>query len=567
MLVRERPPLRLAVDVATPDGGHYRWARDEPGAANVPGSMVFSDTMPGGFEQASADLARLVSQQYPDLTDLSTVTIYGPGGDVAWQGRLEKSPRQWGQQSAVSPQLTGWQAHLDDDTSCRFLGLDCNLSNWQGASVQRQINLLNNNIDETDASSAPDQTSGQPALTTQITGPWSRYSQSEGWYDAKGIPIGKLYYAWKLGATVGYTDTNWDWQVALLTDDWSGSGDGSGNLRAAGPATGEMSAAAANRIFAAVTSAYITGPAGANGMNYPIFWTYLGVVSNHGLPIQGTLTATGGIGLLASDIIAHLLSQYAPLLNYTTGANGTIRPSTYSIPQAAWTDLTTSSVILKAVTAYELQDWAVWNGARISDRPVFYWAPRGTFGRNWRARVGDIQLQETGPQADRIYNGAVVTFTDVSGITRTVGPPGSGCNVEDSRLLDTDPANPANQIQTPAGTLRHWSPPIQMGTGTSDAAIQIGQVFLQEQKLLDTSGQATVVGHVQDDHGVWWPAWKMRSGDTLTVVDAHDTSPRRIIRKSYDDTQKAASISLDSPPDGLQALLSRLGVSLSAIGF
>ena len=51
---------------------------------------------------------------------------------------------------------------------------------------------------------------------------------------------------------------------------------------------------------------------GLGGTLYQMYWSYLGIVGRHGLTIRGTLGATGGIGLYASDVIAHAVAKYAP---------------------------------------------------------------------------------------------------------------------------------------------------------------------------------------------------------------------------------------------------------------
>jgi hypothetical protein len=218
-------------------------------------------------------------------------------------------------------------------------------------------------------------------------------------------------------------------------------------------------------------------------------------------------------------------------------------------------DPTTAGTIVKDVTKYNLEDWAVWEG------PTFWMAPRNTLGRSWQARVGPSGLSETGPQVDRIYNNVVVTYTDVTGATRTIGPSGSGANTIDNSLADSDPSNPA----TIAGLTRTFQLP-NIGVSTAAAATQIGQAFLAEQKAISTAGQASIVGVVQDSSGVTWPAWMIRAGDNITFVDAHDPVPRRIVKTSYSDDTKTNQLDLDSPPEGLQALLARFAVTDAALG-
>ena len=126
---------------------------------------------------------------------------------------------------------------------------------------------------------------------------------------------------------------------------------------------------------------------------------------------------------------------------------------------------------------------------------------------------------------------------------------------EDRRPGPADPGRgPDAATRTPA-------------SGLPLAAIRIGQAFLAAQRLLDTSGEAELFGYVEDTSGVQWPAWMVRAGDTITFMDAADTSPRRIVRTEYSDSTKSNRISLDSPSDGLQAMLERLGVTATTQGF
>lgn len=557
--IRERAPLRLHATIETPSGRSYRWAGDERNPENALGAGTFSSTAPGGFEQGSASLARKILHDFPDLEEFSTVTFRGAGGEVAGQYRLEGSPRQWGQQSGVQPQLNGWQNHLQDDNSAREIYLDIDQSGYQPTSVARKLALLAT-WGLVDPSNTPDATTGQPSVVTEFTNPFGQQQICEAWYDANDVPIGKFYYAWKAGSTVPLNSVIWVWEIQLADDDLASAVDSTSNLNS-GPAsgTGVISATTGTRKFVQIVFE-VLGANASSGQNFPVYWTFTGVVGKHGLPIQGTLGATGGIGLLASDIIGHAVGRWAPKLAFTTGPGGTIQPSTFSLSHLAFPDPTTASAILQAAAAFELLDWFVWEG------PTFWLNEQGAYSRarHWRARVGPAQLQDTGPQVSRIYNGAIVTFTDVSGISRSVGPPGSGCNIEDASLLDPDPLNPANQLGIP----RYGpNPPINIGTGTADMAIRTGQGFLQEQKQFDTSGNATLTGWVEDDRGVLWPYWKVRGGDTVSFVDASDTSPRRVVRSEAADATKTASVSLDAPPEAMTQYLARIGDRNAQAGF
>jgi hypothetical protein len=122
--VRELPPLRLHHTIVTPSGRHFRWGEDDPNPANVPSNVRFSDTMPGGFETGDATLPRRSGQDSSDFERLSTWTIRGAGGEVAWEGRIERAPSSSGDERSVSPSGVGWQAHLDDNKSAQQVYVD-----------------------------------------------------------------------------------------------------------------------------------------------------------------------------------------------------------------------------------------------------------------------------------------------------------------------------------------------------------------------------------------------------------------------------------------------------------
>ena len=557
-LIREQPPDRLSVVVKTPDGHNARWAEDDPNPANVPMGLSFSTVMPGGFERLSCTLERDSRVTYPDTEPMSDITVYGLVNTKAWEGRLEKNPDTAGFQQQEQPEAVGWQAHLEDDSAAREIFVDIELARWQAPSAARKIAILNALDDEEDGTVGAGPESA-PAIITQITGAWTRSRLSEMWYDAKGVPLGILKYFWKLQAAgkIGNddvtADTNLEWQAILATNESESTGDATGSLRAAGPTGSGSVSATATRVWAFVQLGY-AGAAGVDGVTYPVFWPTLAAYGTHGLTLYGTLGENEAPGVLASDAVAYTLSRWAPKLNYTIGPEGSIRSADFVIPQLAFLEPTTAAEILKQASRFELLDWAVWE-----DR-VFYMNPRGERGREWRARVGPAQLQQTGPQVSRLWNGVVVTYQDVTGVTRSVGPIGSGCNVESALLEDQDPENPLTEAGVPK-----WAP-LRMGTSTAAGAEQVGKRFLEESKLLDTSGQATLVGPVEDSTGTLWPGWMVRAGDTIRFLDAADPSPRRIVHTSYDHGSRSNAIQLDQPPDGMQPLLERLSVVLVSLG-
>jgi hypothetical protein len=551
--VREGPPLRLSYDVTNPSGHHFRWAADETDAENVPSDVSFGDSMPGGFDSFTATLPRRSTEEFPDLDRLSTIRALGVGGNVAGEYRLNRSPRTSGDEVAIGPEAEGWQAHLEDDKTAQEIYVDIDLGRWGEASVQRRLNMIASSFSPiSPAGVNNDETS--PSLLLQVqTANWAAADAPlvEGVYDARGVEIASIYYAWKKNANLPTGPDSWTWEVRAWDDFVGTSPDASGDLQAAGPGTGTLTATS-GKYYGVVQLFYTGAGVGGNNEDFSLFWTTLAVYGNHGLTKQGTASATTAQGFYASDIIAHAVSTWAPLLNYSTGTDGSIATTSIVIPQAAFLEPTTAAEILREVDRVHLHDWAVW------ENRTFHYHPRGSSAcKRWRARVGPSGLQEAGPSNDRLWNGIMVRYQDVDGSTRTVGPTGSSANTTSSDLLDDDEENPANQLG-----IRRWDL-LDMGRiSTATIATEVGRIFLEETKAMDTSGSATLTGWVEDDRGVRHPYHRVRSGDCIAFVDASDTSYRHIIRTQKSPESRSVAIDLDAPPDGLDALLERLGVAL-----
>ena len=550
-LIRELPPLRLHIEAITPSGRYYRWGSDEPNAENIFSGLRFSSTIPGGFESMDCVLPRKPGVDYKDLERLSTIRVIGPGGDVAWEGRLERTPQTSGEQMTITASCVGWQAHLEDNKDAKEIYVDRDLSHWGGPSVQRKIDVIAGNFVASDPSVVPDDAPGQASLETSFRDTWGATTlpSAEASYLSRGIPIGSLYYAWKRNSWVSSgADPNFTWATYLSDDDLYSAVNASGDLQAAGPGTGTLTATTTTRRVAAAHHGYGIAGGSANAF-YAIWWTCLAVYGTHGLTKRGTATATSAQGFYASDVITHAVTKFAPLLKI-----GTIQATDFIIPHLVFLESTTGGEIVRQSNRFHLYDWAVWEDKKFS----YY--KRGAVGRKWRARIAPAQLEETGSQVDRLWESVIVQYQDVDGSTKTVGPPGSGADTETADLKDSDVDNPANVL----GITRREK--LVMGVGTAASATEVGKRFMAEQKLLDRSGRATLVGHVTDDKGILHPAWRVRAGDTIVFVDAADTSERRIIKADYDHASRTTSIDLDAPPEGLDAVLERLGVVLVGLG-
>ena len=546
MRVRERPPLRLSANIETPDGTRHRWGTDEPDAANIPNGLRFSSTMPGGFESCDLSLPRLASIEYGDLKRLSTVTIYGPGGDVAWEGRLEGAPRAG---RSVAPRLVGWQAHLDDRKDAQMVYVDRELSRWGQVSASRRLALANASRKYTAPQITPDATNGAPTLVLKLDEPWTANSVSEALYDGGPGLVDSVYYNYVFSSLVSAADGNWYFNFQSYdADDLSGASENTGDLHGAGLSGSGYFTPVTERRYIVAQLGHGLANTTAQGRDFLVTIWNVAVYGDHGITRRGT--APGG--LYADDVVRHVISNFCTELTYTSESIQV--NNTFAIPHLAFHEHTTPAEIIRQASRFSLPDWGVWENKTV------YWAPRGTFGRSWRARVGPAQLEESGASVERLWNSVIVEYRDVDGTMRTVGPVGSGADTTSSSLEDTDPENPANKL----GIVRRTK--LSMGTSTPAGAVQIGARFLEETKALDSSGKATLTGHVEDDKGVLHPVWRVRAGDTITFVDAQDPSERRIVRADYTHATRSCSIDIDAPPEGIAALLERLNVVLVPMG-
>lgn len=544
-VVRERPPLWEAVQVTPPGSSRsHRWGGDEPDPANRVSGLSFSSSMPGGHEQMGCTLPRLPGIEYGDLERMSDFVVYGPGGEVRWQGRLTDAPSVSGDQMAVTPGAVGYKAHLSDSRRASMVFIDRDLSQWGGPGAQRRLDLnVANQPPQGDPSATWDTGSNAPALTMQIGGTWASPQSPviEAWYDAgSGNAIASIH-----GAFSGPSDTAWTLIAAVLSDAAGGTFEATRDLYTAASSSFSFAPTARYR-YGEMRWQYNATPGGVDGGEYVVNLTALRVIGDHGLTLRTGIDGFGGY--FASDVLRYAIPRWAPQLAVT---DESVQQSSFVISQLAFRDKTTPQAFVDEVTRFELLDWAVWG-------KTFWLHQRGTVGNTWITRVGPSRLRQTGPSDERLGNRVIVYYPDVDGTTRTVGPPGSGCDVEDAALQDDDPENPANKL----GIERYLDPVQMQDVSLSGAAIEVGRRYLVEARALDRSGSCEITGYVFDDRGIMHPASAVRAGDRLIVADARDTSPRRIVRAAYNADTFTCSLDLDAPPQGLDALLARLQLQL-----
>jgi hypothetical protein len=451
----------------------------------------------------------------------------------------------------VSPSAVGYIAALEDNKAVREIYVDCDLSKWRGPSVAERIaRVSTGTYSPGDPSTQPDP-SGSPSVALEQNGPWAVAAQPliEAIYEAPaGVNLGRLYYAWQKNAKINAADTNWRWDTILSATDVGGSGDNSGNLRAAGPGSGTLVATAAAR-YALARLFYDAAPAGGNNFVYGIYW-FLAVYGDHGLTLYGTADQSHAQGVLASDVVKHAVGKWAPEIDVN---GGTIDPSSFVIPQLAFTDPTTAAEIVRQATRFELQDWAVWDGPRCTSttaaRPAAAGArapPPPACRRPGRRSTGSGTASSS-PTTTWTARRAPSARPAPAATSKT-NAPGRG------------PAQPGERAgHHPARHARHRHVGRRRrGTGRRPLPRRVEAARHERpgehrrprprrpRRLAPVLGDARRRQHL--------------------VPRRRRPSYRRITRAESTDDSKTCQIDLDAPPEGQQQLLERLGASLVPLG-
>lgn len=551
---RQMVPDRLAIRIDAPNGASARWAEDELTPYNVLSDVEMSDEMPGGYKEFSGTLARDPQINYQDLGPYGDVKAYTPGGEIVWRGSLDKGPGSSGDHFSINPSALGYQYVLEDNNACHVGFIDRDLGRWGEPSLQRKQDLLAAGVKFDSAEVS------QGMQMSGALGPGINISVYH--FDASGIEWGEtLYYSGGCdvaeihGDFFGHgEDANWEdicgmGRSAELADFINARTEDMNAKVSVPHFIAKVPAGATGYQFGVITTSFPGSPGFIGDANISHRWVNITVIGQHGLKALGVWP---NIGFSAKQCLEYLIKTYASPL---TVDSDFVDDDGYVIPQAWYGDGASLSDIVNDLTKYGLYDWFVYNEKRFELRK-----PQ-TYNRFWRALTAPSELEEVGVDSQRLWRSVMVQYTDATGATRTVGPPGSSANTISSELEITDPDHPAVKAnRTRRDTLSLG------GVSTPAAATAVGKRFLEEANLTNRSGSAVLRGYVMDSLGVLRPASQVKSGDWIAFTDAADTSYRKIINKRYRHNDRSAEVDLDAPASGMEELLERLQADLIPTG-
>jgi hypothetical protein len=547
----------LFVELKHADGGRSRWSGVERDGGDIAMQIAASNSAPGGHRDASMQLVRDPRRDWPDMNLVDEVIIRGrtqPLGRNVFEGMAQQFPSQLDEGYGIGLQAVGNQELLNENETWRALYVQLGFEGWGEPPLARRLEMANHGHSQ-----------GKIALSTDSGGlVWDPPAEAlpaeedaEAHFAAPaGIGISKIGYrgvrkgaSWsKFEAANVFGDDAEDFKegvekVALTLD---------GNAHTASFAKTWRYV----MLRALVAEAHTPLP----GVQQS--YDRLALYGETGVPLQSIAGELPGI--FFHDVLAHILATGAPDLQYSVRADGTIVPNiNFVLPNFAPTGGGPPREAIEKGNAYFLNNWAVW------DEKKFYWQPWDPDRLTWRANIaGGAKWSPVGRQSFSLVNGLEVVYTDITGSTRTAGPPASGCDHEDAALADTDPSNP----YTKRGRRRWARLEVGFPLAYPTTAVQIGTVVLAESKMPQRSGTLVVqprgAGHIPAiSHPTMGalPVWAVRSGDFVELMDWPEPEPFRIIEAAYDGETKTLTAQLDSGAARLSAILERVGSRLTFV--
>lgn len=514
-----------------------------------------SNSDPGGFETLT-----LQPDALRDLVPGKRVAMRW-GLDYVWDG-IVNEPAQQDQFGRVSASVAavGRRVLLQRDVM-REIYVDRDLSKWGGPSTARQIALVAAGVAPTTGEVAPDD-SGAPSIVQRFTGQWDGPTgrpDVESSYASNGIPIGSVYYAWTKGPNVDAADANWFWAVILGDDDVYSALDTTGNLRAAGPGAGTITATTATRMVAVLQHEYLLAAAGSyGGVNtpYEIYWPNVAVFGRHGLTKRGAAPE----GFYTEDIFRDAVTRASTGLQIVTGDS-----SAFTLAHCVYLTDTRHEQIALDMAGLMGWHYGVWEpDSTLSDtgRAMFIPTPTTATCTVFRTECDD--MQEPTIRYDKLYNTCRVSYTDTA-----TGRPAVVTVSINNEL--------AQQYGVTAGTL-----PIDGGLMSSAAATTLGTFALQlAQNDVRGQGSATLPLYVRDANGALKPSCLLKSGrDRIRIPDlpaigsrlatggnSYDTFLIRRVETNIDDHGlPRTQVQFDQGADLLTTLQNRLAVAATIAG-
>lgn len=533
------PSLELHVEISTADGlAQYRWDANARDPGDRPQAMSCGSSIMNGYTTGNASLARHINRDYPDLGLYDTIRFVGIDGQVAYEGRGSRFPRDASTVHRINAEAVGWMTHARDRPIV-FFGIDGRISSW-GEMTGARSDILEA------AGFAPKGagTVSWDAITQSFDGTWvaGELPICEAWFDAGPQQgIGQLYYASTPGLNVTDANPDFVWSANVSDTREGATVSGTGGLSGAPPNSGTYVSVEHRRY--GLVQFYHVAPGGGTDVNWNVKWQRLVVYGDHGLALAGV---TAPFGLLGSDLIKYTAGRAAPLLD-TTGVRATAHP----IEQFTFSDPTAVYDMWLTANQYERWNLAVWDDRKLIYEPL----PDVTEaqGADWVLRAdhpNGLRRSYDGPTTDGSKNGVIVRYQNIlTGAADMIDP------TTNPELADTDTRLAANR----AG-IRDWQAIQLPNPNSPTGAARIGAAALAEFNRQRTPGRFTITGYVADSAINWHPGWSVRAGQTILLEEDEDDPIRVIHEVSWSQDSRELTISADAASKTLDAIIADMNV-------
>lgn len=517
-----RPPLELAVSLRGPGGQRWRLAPDGK-ASDRPLDLSFSTEAGEGFHTGQVALRRPYDGEFPDLALLNEVVAEGQDGQVAYEGRIQGTPRSLNQGGPEIRLDCAGPMSLARSQPFTDLLIDRDLGAWSEPPLRaRAVDVGAGAAVEGPAVDADD--TGGPAL--RLTRPTSgNLVRCYAVYRAPaGTRVASVYYRYesKAPAAAGC-------DLTVQSADHGGASGGSTPDLITSIDQSGSGTLTATTPYPFVRLRFWNDPAPT--AEQFVAFRQLVTVGDHGLSV-----GAGDPSITLSEAITYLFGRYAPQLDTSQ-----IVQNHYPVPHAVWREPTTAHDAVKQLNVYSQWALGAWENRRVQYEPF----DLSSYDWEVQAGINGVEVETQGVTVEDAFNGVIVQFQDFIGQDQIITPD----QAED--LRDTNPAIAANQWGERAWTTLQLSNP-----QTPDGAIQIARMYLADLNRPKFPSTITVPGHIRDRHGRWQQAWRPRANQTISVRNHPNDAPRLITSTSWQGNQ--LQITTDNALNRMEAILSRL---------
>jgi hypothetical protein len=538
----------VALEVFDRSGHKFRFGPEEEQVSRTLLGHSFNTAATGGYGAGNFEVTAPSKHEPFVAGEFYGVRLYiVETNETLYAGRVTGTPQSG--TNSISIETEGWINSLGDNQTASEIFIDRALDNWGEGSTARKIAVNAIGVYDYTKSSFTTGFTGStntPAIFVEFSAFGAGVNEITEVFYRSPVELGQVKYDYitpKPGGSINGTmyATNDDVTSVIIA---TGSTHG---ITAAANQTLSIGAGA-KYLFIQMT---YTGEYVGLSAGDTYGWSNIRVRGRHGLTAAGSGLSEG---FLLSDLSAYIVGRWGPLLYFTTGQGGTVEPTTLPVNQAAFREDTTAWEMLKALQIYGGNADAVLDvGCYGHDGKEFYMRS-APYGKEWIVRSEGDEANAVpsfaGPDSSQFINGIKILYDpDGSGQKKSIGPVGSGADIQSAVFEDTALSNPAN-----ADGSKHWAVR-DIGINSREMAEAVAFKEMAYRNSQDWRGSITVKGEVEDAAGNLFPAGMMRGGDTITVVDDEDPTPRRI--ESSSNQALEVSVDIGAPPDKISVMLAR----------